>query len=250
MTPFRPYLLAFASVVCVPFASADQHRPLSVTVEGGAASFTRNDVRIPNDGGTRYDMLNLTGEGPDPYARLYVHYAFNDRHSLRLNLAPLQSSGTGEFAESVDFVDSTFAADTPTRGSYRFNTYRLTYRWLFHQSERWDWGVGGALLVRDAKVELTQGDLNALDDDVGVVPLLHLYGAYDLGDGWSLVLDVEGAGAPQGRAIDAALQAHYQLDRHWSLAGGYRILDGGADNDSLYTFARVHYAHLAVGYRF
>lgn len=246
----RLYLLALASAACVPLAAADEHRPLTVTLEGGAASFTRNDVRIPNEGGTRYDMTDLTGEGSDPYARLYVHYAFNDRHSLRLNLAPLQSSGTGEFDQPVDFVESTFAADTPTRGSYRFNTYRLTYRWLFHQSEQWDWGFGGALLVRDAKVELTQGELNELDDDLGVVPLLHFYGAYHINSDWSLIMDLEAAGAAQGRAVDLALQARYQLDRHWSIAGGYRILDGGADNDSLYTFARVHYAHVAVGYQF
>ena len=59
-----------------------------------------------------------------------------------------------------------------------------------------------------------------------------------------------GAWSPMGRAVDAALTAQHTFDSGWFLAAGYRTLEGGADNDDVYTFAWLHYAVAAVGYRF
>ena len=52
-----------------------------------------------------------------------------------------------------------------------------------------------------------------------------------------------------GRAFDIALKLQRKLGDHWSLAGAYRLLDGGADNEALYTFARFDYAVLSLQYR-
>lgn len=222
----------------------------TLELETGPVWFSRNNVRIPNDSGTRFDMLDLTGNGPTAYARLYATYDFNDRHALRLNIAPLSVDGHGLLDKSVRFQDENFAADTPTRGRYKFNNYRLTYRWMFHRSDKWDLGVGGALLVRDAEIALRQGTLQRTDDDLGVVPLLHAYAAYHLTDSTSVILDFEGAAAPQGRAVDLALKLQHELPSGWHVFGGYRTLEGGADNDSLYTFAWLHFATVGAGFRF
>jgi len=223
---------------------------LQLEAEGGAVWFSRNDVRIPGDSGTKFDMLELTGRGPDPYIRLYATYAFNNRHALRLTFAPLETEGTGTLKESTAFKNEVFAPDVPTKGTYRFNTYRLTYRWTFHDSERWNWGIGAAALVRDAEIALQQGGKKEARDDLGVVPLLHLYGAYDVTDRLALVLDIEGAASRPGRAIDAALKVRYAFNSNWYASAGYRTLEGGADNDDVYTFSWLHYALAEVGYRF
>lgn len=222
----------------------------STTVEGGGAWFSRNDVRIPGDTGTEFDMMDLIGDGPDPYVRLSADYAFNDRHSLRLLLAPFEVEGTGTLGQETQFDGQTFEPGVPTKGTYQFNTYRLTYRYTFHRSRHWTWGAGAALLVRDAWIGLEQGMTSAGDYDLGLVPLLHLYGRYAFSDHWATVLDVEGLGSTQGRAIDAALTLAWQPDARWTLAGGYRTLEGGADNDSVYTFAWIHYALLSATYAF
>ncbi|MDQ2077883.1 hypothetical protein [Marinimicrobium sp. ABcell2] len=223
----------------------------SLEIETGPAWFSRNDVRIPNEGGTRFDLLDLTGSGPEPYVRLYAHYQFDENHSVRLNLAPLEISGSGRFDQDVVFQDSNFSADAHTDGLYRFNTYRLTYRWMFRREGRWDLGLGAALLVRDAKIELRQAGLREQDDDLGLVPLLHFYGAYHVNERTQWIIDIEGAAASQGRAIDASLKIQYTLpDDSWYLSAGYRTLEGGADNDELYTFAWVHYASFGIGYNF
>ena len=62
--------------------------------------------------------------------------------------------------------------------------------------------------------------------------------------------DFEGLAAPQGRAIDVALKLGYDVTPNISVAGGYRILDGGADNDDLYTFARFDSAVLGLTWSF
>ena len=231
-------------------ASPAVARDFDIRLEGGGVWFSRNDVRIPGDDGTEFDMLDLTGTGPDAYVRVYATYDFNERHALRLTLAPLEVEGTGMLSEDVRFVDDVFTADTPTKGTYRFNTYRLTYRWSFHNSERWRWGIGGAALVRDAEIALEQGDKRQSKDDLGLVPLLHAYGEARMSEQVSAILDVEGAWAPMGRAVDASLTAQYDFGSGWYAAAGYRTLEGGADNDEVYTFAWLHYAQAAVGYRF
>ncbi|MCB1071218.1 MAG: hypothetical protein KDL31_12765 [Kiritimatiellae bacterium] len=223
---------------------------VSLEVESGVVWFSKNDTRIPGDTGTKIDLLDLTGSGPDAYVRLYATYAFNDRHTLRLTLAPIEVEGTGTLDRETTFKDEVFNPGVPTKATYRFNTYRLTYRWTFHDSERWTWGVGAAALVRDAEIALEQGDKKQSRDDLGVVPLLHLYGEYTWTEDLDLILDVEGLGSPQGRAFDAALKACYALDENWHASVGYRTLEGGSDNDDVYTFAWLHYALIEIGCRF
>ena len=38
--------------------------------------------------------------------------------------------------------------------------------------------------------------------------------------------------------------------RHLSFKAGYRLLEGGADNDEVYTFAAVHYVAVGAVLRF
>lgn len=243
----RRLAVLLMSVLTTGFARAGD---LSLEAESGAVWFSKNDTRIPGDTGTKIDLLDLTGTGLDAYVRVAATYAFNDKHTLRLTLAPIETEGTGTLEQETTFKDDVFDPGIPTKATYRFNTYRLTYRWTFHDSERWTWGVGAAALVRDAEIALEQGDKRQSRDDLGLVPLLHLYGEYTWTDDLDLILDVEGLGSPQGRAIDLALKARYAFDEHWYASAGYRTLEGGSDNDDVYTFAWLHFALVEVGYRF
>jgi hypothetical protein len=104
--------------------------------------------------------------------------------------------------------------------------------------------------VRDAEISLRQGELSESDDNVGVVPLLHLYGRRRLTERTSLVLDIEGAGSSQGRAVDAAIILEHRPTDDWTLSAGYRTLEGGSDGDEVYTFAWLNYALLSASYVF
>ncbi|MGY6553409.1 MAG: hypothetical protein ACXIUM_02690 [Wenzhouxiangella sp.] len=221
----------------------------SLDLELGLFSFTRNDVRIPGDTGTKFALDDLT-DTSGVTARLQGTWWLNERHALRLTAAPLSTSGTGVLDQDVDFAGERFAAGQATRGEYRFNTYRLTWRYRFEPGERWEWGAGAAVLVRDARIRLTQGNLSAKDDDLGVVPLLHANGRYRLSERTSLVMDFEGLWSPQGRAFDVAVRAERDFANGWYGHVGLRTLEGGADNDDVYAFAWIHFATLGLGYRF
>lgn len=221
-----------------------------VSVEAGPVWQARNDVQIPSDTGTRFSLADFAGSGPFPYFRLELAYDINARHSLRFLVAPFEFSENGTFGNDVFFVDQTFTAGVPTTASYRFDSYRASYRYTFHDSEKWHWRVGITAKIRDAEITLSQPGKSASDSNTGVVPLLNLYGEYRLADRWIAVLDFDGLASPQGRAIDLALTARYDITRQWFAGGGYRMLEGGADNDEVYSFAWFNYLVLSVGYRF
>jgi hypothetical protein len=223
---------------------------LSLELETGAVAYARNDLRIPNDGGTRFDLRDLTGSGPEAYGRLALTWRLNDRHALRFTIAPLRTTGRGVLDDDVTFEDTVFPGGESTRGVYQFSNYRVTYRRMFTPGERWHWGIGGALFVRDAVISLRQDGLRETSDDVGLVPLLHVYGQRRLGEHTTLIVDMEGAAAPQGRAVDASIRVQRSFRNGMTISAGYRGLEGGADNDELYTFAWLNYATFAVGWRF
>ncbi|MFO7995467.1 MAG: hypothetical protein R6U69_15095 [Marinobacter sp.] len=223
----------------------------TLDIETGALGFSRNDVQIPNDSeGDRFDLLDLTGKGPDPYLRLKLERDWGERHTVTGLYAPVRTSGTGTFEGDVNFAGETFVAGSAVRASYEFNTYRIGYRYTWRETDRWRLRIGGSLLIRDANIRLRQDDRSADDPDLGFVPLLAFEATRFLTHRWSAELDVEGLGAPQGRAIDASVSLNYQLKEDLSLRAGYRTLEGGADNSSVYTFAWLHYGLVGVRYGF
>jgi hypothetical protein len=222
----------------------------SLNVDGGAAWQSRNDVQIPNDSGTRFSLADIAGSGPLPFYRLELNYKWKPRHGFRFLYAPFEYTKTGTLDKDVFFVDQTFNAGEPTEATYRFNSYRATYRYLWHDGKQWQWHVGFTAKIRDAEIALKQEGKSAKDSNVGIVPLINLYGEYAFARRWRFIVDFDGLAAPQGRAVDLGLLVHYDVAKRWYVGGGYRTLEGGADNDEVYNFAWIHYASISAGYRF
>jgi hypothetical protein len=222
----------------------------NINLDGGAAWQSRNDVQIPGDSGTRFSLVDIAGSGPLPFYRLELSYTLKPRHSLRFLYAPFEYTETGTLDKDVVFVDQTFDVGESTEATYRFNSYRATYRYLWHDGKQWKWHVGFTAKIRDAEIALQQEGKSAKDSNVGFVPLLNLYGEYSFAPRWRLLVDFDGLAGPQGRAVDLGLLARYDVARRWYVGAGYRTLEGGADNDEVYNFAWIHYASVSAGYRF
>lgn len=237
-------------VTAMGHAAAGGEQRWTATIEAGAVWQGRNDVRIPGDTGTMFSMADLQGRGARGAARLTLTYDEGASNRWRLLVAPLEIRGTGTLPRDVAFAGQTFAAGDPTRGWYKFNSYRLTYMRRFHRSDRASWHFGGTLKIRDARVAMRQGAIQASDYDLGIVPLAHVEGRLNLGAGWRLNVDVDGLAAPQGRAFDVGIHAVRDITPDWALGVGYRTLEGGADNDNVYTFAWLNYVTILSEYRF
>ncbi len=228
-------------------ADAPKTPTFQLEVEGGPVWQSRNNVQIPNDAaGTRFSLVDAIGNGPWPAARIYATWNINEKHGMRLLLAPLKVSGTAMLDAPVAFAGGTFAAGTPTDASYQFNSWRATYRYRFHAGDDWRWWIGFTAKVRDAKIRLAQGSEVAEKPDVGFVPLLHIAGTRRLGTRWLAEFDADALAGGPGRAEDVALKLRYQLHDRLSVAGGYRTVEGGADVDEVYNFAWLHYAVLSA----
>ncbi len=218
-------------------------------IESGLVWQTRNTVAVPGDAGSRIDFSDLIGHGPRPYYRVYLDYRINEQHAFRALYAPLELEGEGKLDREVLFAGERFLPGE-VHASYRFNSYRLTYRYLWSDVRPWRTNIGFTGKVRDARVALRQGPIHSEYSDLGSVPLLHADVAYRDGGPWSAVFDVDAAAAPQGRAIDLAVTARYRTPSELDFALGYRTLEGGADNERVYAFAWLHYLVFAVQAQF
>jgi hypothetical protein len=232
-------------------AGKSQTHKLSLEFEAGPVWQGRNDVEIPNDGtATRFSVDELVGRGPYFSYRVYLSYDFNEKHGVRLLFAPLTIEDSGVPAAPIEFDGESFDAGVLTEAKYTFNSYRVTYRYRLANTDHWRWYIGFTAKIRDAEVALSQGSKSASYDNVGFVPLLHLAGEWKMSDRWSTVLDADALAAPQGRAEDVALKLGYRFGGGWSATAGYRMVEGGADNDKVYTFAWLHYAVASIRYAF
>jgi hypothetical protein len=241
---------ALAAALATHVAHADSSRSPTLTVELGGAWQARNDARIENEPpNTRFAIDEITGSGPYAAGRVAFEWSLVERHRLRLLAAPLRIDDTGISDRTIVFRETVFDPGR-VRAEYRFDSWRLGYRYVFHDSAHWTWSGGATLNIRDAEIRLSQDGTSRSRSDTGVVPLLALVGEWRFAPRWRALLDFEGLAAPQGRAIDATLQAGYDLTPSLHLSGGYRVLDGGADNDDLYTFARFDFAVVALQWRF
>ncbi|MEL6870750.1 MAG: hypothetical protein AAFO81_13205 [Pseudomonadota bacterium] len=220
-----------------------------LSVETGGVGFSRNDIRIPNDTGTKFDMTELTGSGPTLFLRLNASVDLNSRHGLRFVAAPLEVSDVGTLVNDTEFAGEQFPAGL-TDGTYQFNTYKLTYRYTFVDRPGLRWRVGFTGVVRDANVELRRGALQANDDNVGFVPTLHLSSEYRVNERWMMRFDFDGLAGGPGRLFDVALKLDYAIDDHWRIGGGYRTLEGGADTDDVFSFGWLHYGVVDIRYQF
>ncbi|MGA0935859.1 MAG: hypothetical protein ACO3R5_12115 [Pseudohongiellaceae bacterium] len=244
-------LLIFPGTAVEPALAQAGRAPIMVETEFGPGWQSRNDVKIPNDTfGTRFALDAVTGSGPWLTARVNLIWDANEKHGMRVLLAPLNLSETGRLQVNTDFADSTFQAGQPVEARYRFNSWRVSYRYHLVEKARWNLWIGGTLKVRDAEIKLHQGTTTANDDDVGLVPLFYLAGTYQLDQHWTLKADMDALAGGPGRAIDLGLRLDYTLNDRWSIGAGYRGLEGGANTDDVYNFAWFNSLVFATSYRF
>lgn len=238
--------VALGMLVAPPWAASGDVR---FAVEGGAAWQTRNDFRIPGNGGTPVSLADFDS-GPVPAFRATLSWDLTKRQSLRLLAAPLRLETTFTPAEPVGFQDLRFPAGQPTDATYVFNSYRLTWYWRFPPGRRWSFRLGATVKVRDAEIGLAGSPGRSVKEDLGAVPLVYAFARYQATDRLALEAEADALAAPQGRAEDVSVKAVFRLSRAVDLDVGYRLLEGGADNDQVYTFAYFHYAVAGVRIRF
>lgn len=217
----------------------------NVILELGASWQHRNDVKINPDTGTYFEF-DQYDPGPFFHYRTEAYYHFNERHALRAVYAPLEIEVTGTPDRNIQYDGQVFSANQPLTVNYQFNSYRLGYVYTVYNQSPQIFKVGITGKIRDAFIELRQGALQENYDNVGFVPLLYFAYQFQFHPVWHFYSDLDFAAAPQGRAIDLALKLRRQVRENAFVGLGYRTLEGGADNDKVFTFSWFSYAVLDV----
>jgi hypothetical protein len=241
----RPiFRLAAILVVATAGAAAAQER-LTIDIETGAAVSGYNDARIPGNTGTRFSLTGDLRSATAGFYRLRGELRVAPRHVVSVLAAPLTINAAGKFPRPVSFMGEIFDAGIPVTARYVFNSYRASYRYEFVQTGKWRVCVGVTGKIRDAETRLISSTQNVAKTNVGFVPLVNFAVERRLPRGVALQVAGDALAAPQGRAEDVFAGVLVPLARRVSIKAGYRLLEGGANNDEVYTFAAIHY--LAVG---
>ncbi len=243
----------FQLLLCLLLTTSTVQAQFWLDLEGGLVFGTPyNKISIPNAGGTEFDL----GEDnfkvqPLAYYRIRAGVTFDDRHTITALYAPLTATYEGQFNEPVNFNALTYAPGEAITAKYQFNSYRLTYRYAIVRGERFRLGVGLTAKIRDANVRLISDTQDTNFSNVGFVPLLNVFSIYRLSEHWRIMLEADAlAGAGPGRAEDVFLGLGYEFGPKFGLKAGYRVVEGGADVDTVYNFTWINYASLGAILRF
>ena len=240
------FLSATCFVLILSFNSLSLNGQASLDLETGTVATGYNNVRIPGDQGTLFSMKDDLIPKTKIFYRIRVNYTIKTRHTLSLLYAPLEIKSDGNVYNDILFEGVTFPANTDLAGTYKFNSYRLTYRYEIVLKPKFEFGLGFTAKIRDAKIALSSAGLESEKTNVGFVPIINFRMLWKPYEKFGILLEGDALASPQGRAEDVLIAATYRLSDHFGLKAGYRILEGGADNDEVYNFALFNYASVGL----
>jgi hypothetical protein len=241
------YIVLFFSLL-LTFSNGYSH--WFVDVETGRALSGYNNVRIPRDTGTEFSLSKDLQTDSAFFFRLRLGYQIGQKHTLSVLVAPLSLNASGSVNKSIRFYEEDFPADITLKAVYRFNSYRLTYRYDFIRKENLRLGFGFTAKIRDAVISVEGNNQKSEKTNIGFVPLINFRLEWSFGKKLSLLLDGDALAASQGRAEDVLLALQLRLNKGLTLKAGYRILEGGANVEEVYNFALIHFVTAGVTYRF
>jgi len=246
----RTTIFSLVTIVLLAFSSAEAKWFLDI--ETGLVSSGYNDVRIPGDTGTAFSLSEDLQTDSSAFFRFRLGYQFGKRHTVFAFVAPLSLKASGSVNQDIFFFEETFPANTPLNGVYRFNSYRLTYRYDFIRKKKLTLGVGFTAKIRDASIRVEGGGLSSEKTNVGFVPLLNVRLNWRFADKFGLLFEGDALASPggEGRAEDVLLALQLRLNENISFRAGYRIIEGGADVEEVYNFALLHFFSVGTEVRF
>lgn len=224
------------------FAFADLAR--GVRLEAGRTFGGYNYFRIPNtESATRLDLARNAAF----YSyRIYAFVPLSEKWLLRVLYAPLKTKYTTTSGNAVQFNNTTFAANQQIETTYKFNSYRVSAIRYFNTGERGSLHVGFTAKVRDAYIDLSNGQTSSRRSDLGFVPLLNFGGDWNVWRRFNLSGDVDALAGGPGRAIDGRVELQYMVNSWNYVALGYRVLEGGVKNSKVMNFAFFQTAYIGL----
>lgn len=246
----RPRAVAAGFAVCVLLVAHDAGAEYVLNLQGGAVFTEKNDIRIPGDSGTKFSLSDDLSADTEYTGRLEAGYLHQGRDYVGIVIAPLSVDSRGRLDRDITYAGTTFPAGTDLDATFRFDSYRITWRRKLVSKENFDLWLGLSGNIRDASITVEGGGQRGEKTNTGFVPLINFLVDWRFSHPWSLRIAGDALAGPQGRAEDVLVAMLYDVNASTKVFGGYRMLEGGADNDEVYTFSLFHYAVFGAEFRF
>ena len=200
----------------------------------------------PGAGNTPFDYVREGGqEILFPISRYSAEFGFGARHRVILLYQPILIATQVRLDAARTIDGETFAADEGLNVTYSFPFYRTSYLYDLLPSDAAEFAVGASLQFRNASVrfESTDGETIVVTQDLGLVPILKLRGAYRFANsaipGAFIAAEVDGFYASSaffngadfdfsGSIFDASVRAGFQPVPGLEVFLNARGLGGGA----------------------
>jgi hypothetical protein len=221
-----------------------------IDLETGPVFTGLNDARINGRYGTRLSLPGTFNNEAWYFIRAKAGWTIKDRHTIYVLAAPLKIDYQGNATRFILFRNRIFFPYSPVTATFKFNSWRLTYRYDIVRNEKIQFGIGLTGKIRDAYIRLDSMGFKTTRPDLGFVPLITVRLQWMFVPGFSLLIDADWLVGPQGRAEDILFAFQHHINETVLIKAGYRILEGGADNRSVYTFSLFHYAVIGTAITF
>jgi hypothetical protein len=237
---------ALFMIIMIGF-SINTEAQLSLDIETGTFLVNRNDAssswknsfgELNGTEGTLFSYAKDFNNPLKPLIRIRTNYAFgtNNKHIISFLAAPLEYTTSGTLNNPITFNSVVFDAQKETQGFYKFNGYRLTYRYQWLQSEKITLGLGLTLNYRDAAFSLKQENLYERNYNRGFVPLINTYTRIQLKEKLSILIDGDVFYIDKtGGAIDYLTGFQFNVGKQLHIKTGYRFFSGvGSEVGNVY----------------
>lgn len=221
----------------------------SFYAEGAYAYPLYSDISIPRSKVNEFSLTDdLSADGKIAY-RLELKHEINERHKLELMVAPLSITASGILPKDIEFNGRTFSKGDEAQALFRFDSYRIRYRYFFRNKAAHFKSIGLTGKLRDAEIKLKTSTEESRKLNTGVVPLINFLFIFPLSEKLELSINGDAAFSPYGRAEDIFTGFVYSANRHLSIYSGYRVVEGGSDVAEVYSFTWINYFVIGLEYR-
>ncbi|MFH2050436.1 MAG: hypothetical protein ABIJ12_13450 [bacterium] len=234
----------------ITFSASNSQAGFKLDIEGGLVSNGYNDVRIPGDIGTDISLTDDLKSDESGFWRLRLGIDLGQRHRLSFLVAPLRLNASGVIDRNIEYNGVSFESVESLSSRYRFDSYRLSYSYRLVQSNHLKFDIGFTAKIRDASIEIKSESQSSEKTNTGFVPLINFSLDWSFVSRFGFLFEGDALAAPQGRAEDVLLAPYVDVSDRLRFRIGYRIPEGGADNDEVYNFTLVHYLSVGLSIKF
>lgn len=218
---------------------------LRLNLELGTVGVVRHTVQFSQDG-SEVDYVQEGGQNNlFFFARISAELELFRRHTFILLYQPIDLRTEQVLSRDLRIDQLTFPSGTPVNFRYGFDFYRFNYQFDFLRSRRHELAIGVGLQIRNAAISFTSvdGTLRRVNNDIGVVPLLHLRARATFQNGVFIGTEIDGLYARgsvitgslyefEGAILDASLRVGLSVTRFMETYLNLRYLGGGAQGYS------------------